>query len=437
MDIINQEIEIRIQQIKDFAKGNMISYNTILDILEDKTPPLEEKQINQIIEELVADGINIVSSDEPSDMIDGNDDPESFIPANVQISQRTMTIWNLMERLNYNEFDLQPGFQRQGDLWTLEQQSRLIESLMLKIPLPAFYFDASQDEKWKVIDGLQRLSAIRRFLVGMRSSNQDETENFKEVRQEPFCGLQYLKDFNNLTFDQLPRQYIRRIKEAQIIAYTVEKGTPDAVVFNIFQRINTGGLNLEPQEIRHALYQGKATKLTEELAQSDEFINATKGAVSPERMQDLEFVNRFIAFTELDYKKVYRDDINSFLNKSLKTVNTYSEEELDRVRNNFKRSMNWSAALFGKYAFRKYSASWRRSQINKSMFELWAICFHEMSEEEADLLIANRDKFLEAFRDLQQTVEFKSSFDSTKTPALNKRVQLTKKFLEEFLCCNQ
>lgn len=424
MDTTTFELEERIQQIKDFAVDNAIRYNTMLDILEDKNPPLKEEQISQIIEELVADGITIISSDDPTSTEEESNEPESFVPANVHITQRTMTIWNLMERLEYHEFDLQPGFQRQTDLWTLEQQSRLIESLMLKIPLPAFYFDASQDERWKVIDGLQRLRAIQRFLVGIKHDSK--------LVLEPLCGLQYLTDFDSCTFEQLPRQYIRRIKESQIIAYTVEKGTPDAVVFNIFQRINTGGLKLEEQEIRHALYQGKATKLTEELAHSPAFLDATRKSIPPNRMLDLEYVNRFIAFTELDYKKLYKDDINGFLNKALKTVNNYSEEEINRIRINFKRTMNWSLSLFGKYAFRKYSQTWRRSPINKSMFELWAICFQKTPESMVTVLIENRDKFLEAFQKLQQTQEFKSSFDSNKITAINKRVQLTRTFLEEF-----
>ena len=432
MGMATSEMEKRIQQIRDFAAGKVISYNVMIDILEDKNPPLEDGQIAQIISELAADGITILSADEPAYAAEESDAPESFVPANVQIGQRTMTIWNVMERLAYNEFDLQPGFQRQGNLWTIEQQSRLIESLMLKIPLPAFYFDASHDEQWKVIDGLQRLSAIRQFLVG-----SDLQDNSGEAVKKPLCGLQYLKEFDGLTFDQLPRQYIRRIKESQIIAFTVEKGTPDAVVFNIFQRINTGGLTLSEQEIRHALYQGHATALTKELAQSKEFRNATGCAVSAERMLDLEFVNRFLAFTELNYKELYKDDINSFLNKALKAVNAYSQEDIDRIRTNFKRIMNWSFELFGKYAFRRYNASWRRSPINKSMFELWCICFSEMTEAEAGFLIANRDKFLEEFQKLQQTQEFKASFESTKSTALNRRIQLTKSFLEEFSCCNR
>ena len=152
-------------------------------------------------------------------------------------------------------------------------------------------------------------------------------------------------------------------------------------------------------------------------------------------MQDLEYVTRFIAFTELDYENVYKDNINSFLNKALKTVNTYPEAELDRVRKNFIRTMEWSFLLFGKYAFRRYNATWRRGPINKAMFELWSICLKDMHESDIKTLLRDQKKFLSAFRDLQQTTDLKAAFDSNKSTALKKRVQLTKSFLEEMLCC--
>ena len=434
MDATTLDLDKRIQQIKEFATNNSISYTTMLDILEDKNPPLTEDKIAQIITELAADGISIISSDEAEDSDSKTDEPDKFVPANVRVEQRTLTVWNLMERLRYSdELDLQPGFQRQGSLWSLEQQSRLIESLMLKIPLPAFYFDASQGEKWKVIDGLQRLTAMCRFLVGFPDSNTPDGE----VKLLPFCGLQYLKEFNGLTFNELPRQYIRRIQESTIVAYTVEKGTPEAVVFNIFQRINTGGVPLNQQEIRHAIYQGKATELTAELAKCKEFIEATGEAVSPERMLDLEYVTRFIAFTELDYQKDYKDDINSFLNKALKVVNDYSDEELDRIRKSFKYIMVKCTDLFGKYAFRRFNASWRRGPINKTIFELWAICFKTLLDSDMDLLIANKDKFLTTFRDFQQTEAFVLAMKGNDSYSLNRRVKLTKEMLEEFLCCNR
>lgn len=156
---------------------------------------------------------------------------ETLIPANIHISHHSLTIENLIGRIKNNGFDLQPNPQKQTMPWTPEDQSRLIESLMLKIPLPAFHFDATNEEKWRVIDGIQRLYTIRDFLVGI------------DADSKPFSGFQYFTDFNNLTYDQLPGQYIRRIRDTQIIAYMIEKGTPNAVVQNIFQRINASVLN--------------------------------------------------------------------------------------------------------------------------------------------------------------------------------------------------
>ena len=105
------------------------------------------------------------------------------------------------------------------------------------------------------------------------------------IESEKLEGLQFLKDFNGKTFQELPRQYIRRVKEAGIIAYTVETGTPNDVVYNIFQRINTGGVTLQPQEIRNALYPGKGTSLTHELASNEFFLRATQLSIHTERIQ--------------------------------------------------------------------------------------------------------------------------------------------------------
>lgn len=430
MDAVSLELMQRIQQIKEFSTNNSINYHTMLDILEDNNPSLSDIEISQVVAELAAAGISIISADDSSNAEFPDDEPENFVPANVRVEPRTLTVWNLMERLRYGEIDLQTGFQRHGDLWTLEQQSRLIESLMLKIPLPAFYFDASHGEYWKIIDGLQRLSAFRRFLVGVPGGSVSAPV----VEYAAFSGFQYLKEFNGLTFQQLPRQYVRRIQESQIIAYTVEKGTPDTVVFNIFQRINTGGLQLTAQEIRHALYQGKATRLTEELAASEEFLEATNSSIQSKRMLDQEYVTRFIAFTELDYKQDYKGNIHSFLNRALKKVNAYPDKELDRIRRDFKRIMKQSTAVFGRFAFRRYDLTWRRGPVNKALFELWVICFKEMPEENLNFLIENRGEFLFNFQDLLQEPDFIASIKSNDASALTKRIYMTKKILEVFSC---
>lgn len=418
-------------QLVHWAKenSNIVSYTMIADILKEEfeksNEEFDNKYLERIMYELSSEGILIEPFERDETYQADAEEPEKFIPADVNIGQKPMNVYNLMERLTYDEINLQPDFQRRGGLWTEEQQSQLIESLMLKIPLPAFYFDASEEGRWVVIDGLQRLTAFKNYLIG---------ENIDGVKvKRKFKGLQYLTEFKDLTFDDLPRQYIRRIKEAPIIAYTLEKGTPDEVVFNIFQRINTGGLQLEDQEIRQALYPGKGTDLTAKLAESPEFLEATQYSVKPDRMLDREYVTRFFAFTELDYKTEYKGNIDNFLIKGLKRVNTYNDLELDRIELNFKRIMRYANSIFGKYAFRKYNMDWRRGPINKALFELWAICFYHLSDKTLNVIVERKQEFLEAFQKLLQDSEFVSALKAGDPYSFERRVSMTQKLIEEFL----
>lgn len=298
----------QLNEIKNWAleNGNQINYITLLDLLKYERQPVtnDEAAINQIVQELVGQGICVEPLDEGESYQTHADEQDGFVPALVEITSLTQNVSTLMERLANEEIDLSPAFQRRSDLWDKEKQSRLIESLMLRIPIPSFYFDMVCEGEWKVIDGLQRLTAFRNYLIGEKAVADGGEEIL--VKRE-FEGLQYLKDFNGKTFDELPRQYIRRIKEAQVIVFGVQKGTPENIVYNIFERINTGGLKLEPQEIRNAMYHGAASELAKKLAEGEEFLDATLYAVKPKRMADQEYVIRFMAFTELDYQTEYKD----------------------------------------------------------------------------------------------------------------------------------
>lgn len=422
-----QIVEEKIEQMISFAEKQdaVIRYNRVMDILYDKDDSVTEEAISYVVSTLEKRGIAVVK-DSDEDYENATSDVDDFIPADVSIAQRPMNVYNLMERLDNEEIDLAPEFQRNRNLWSLEQQSRLIESLMLKIPIPTFYFNASDDDKWIVIDGLQRLSTFKNFLVG----NIDE--NGCKVK-EKLTGLQYMTDFEGLTYDDLPRQYMRRIKETPIVAYTVEKGTPDAIVYNIFQRINTGGLELEPQEMRQALYVGKATALIQKLAEKEEFLQATQHAISTERMADREYVNRFIAFTELDYAFEYKGNIDEYLRKALKKVNQYDEQQLIRVENNFCRVMSYCKNVFGKYAFRKYNENRRRGPINKALFESWSLVFSELKDEELNVLVMKQEDLLVRFGKELQNADYMSALKSGDQYSVARRIEMTRSVVKEII----
>ena len=151
-------------------------------------------------------------------------------------------------------------------------------------------------------------------------------------------------------------------------------------------------------------------------------------------MLDREYVNRYLAFSELDYKKEYRGNINNFLIKALQKVNRYNQRELDRVEKEFKRTMTYRNAIFGKYAFRKYNLEWRRGPINKAIFELWVICFKDMTDANLNELVNGASGFLRKFQELLQNVDFVTALKAGDIYSLYRRVEMTKAMIKEFLC---
>ncbi len=165
---------------------------------------------------------------------------EPFDPSKIKVRTVPVLVDQLVVRIEHNEIDLAPDFQRMRNIWKPVDKSRLIESLLLRIPIPVFYVAADADENWEVADGVQRMSTLYDYVTG----------------QFALTGLEYLGGFKDMHFAQLPRAMQRRVRETQLIVNIIEQGTPPEVMFNIFSRINTGGMKLNAQEIRHALHPG-------------------------------------------------------------------------------------------------------------------------------------------------------------------------------------
>jgi len=298
-----------------------------------------------------------------------------FNPAKIDITTKNLTIDLLIKRLKANpiEIDLAPAFQRKSDLWDEQKQSQLIESLLIKFPLPAFYFDGSDNNKWLVVDGLQRLSSLRNFVI---------------LKKLKLRGLEFLNKLEGMGFDELPRNLQRQIEEAQITAYIINPGTPDEVKFNIFKRINTGGLILNSQEIRHALNQGISATFIAELADLKEFKEATENALSPNRMMDREFITRFISFY-LYPQTEYVPDLDTYMNRAMSDIKKLSQVQRDEIKSNFVKSMKLAKAIFNNWAFRKSDKyPDKRKPINKALFEVWSVSLAKLND-------ANRSKLIE------------------------------------------
>ena len=218
-----------------------------------------------------------------------------FDPTKIDIIAKPMTISSLEGRLDNDELDLTPDFQRQANVWDIKRKARLIESILLKIPLPSFYFSEDLNGGYAVVDGLQRLCAIFHF-KNASLLNSSTGANLTPLRLK---GLQYLKELEGQTYADLDRKFQRRISELEITANIIRANTPSAVKFNVFARLNQGGMPLNAQEIRNAIFPGEWRNHLRTLAECDKFIRVTEGKVQTSRQQDMELVLRFIALWQL------------------------------------------------------------------------------------------------------------------------------------------
>lgn len=325
---------------------------------------------------------------------------EPFNPEEIDVLTRTPTVDLLLARIRRGVLDLQPDFQRLSGIWTEQVQSRLIESMLLRIPLPTFYAaeaDGKDDERWVIVDGIQRLTTIARFVAP------------ESIDMPPLIlrNLEYLKDYEGTRFSELPGRLQTRLVETEVVMHVIRRGTPEEVMFNIFARINTGGRPLTRQELRHALIPGPARGLLKTLAESPAYQNATLNSVSPERMDDREMVLRFIAFRLTEPEKYARQDFDDFLRGAMHTVNRLAPHRVNALRSQFLHSMDDARAIFGPHAFRKlYWGQQRRSPINKALFESVSVNLARRTRDELETLIERSDQVMDGLSALLEDLDF-------------------------------
>jgi hypothetical protein len=399
------------------GQGDQLNLSFILITINPKDDELQE-----VLNYFEEKNIEIINSDvEPDAILESNYEIDNninpFDPSKIDIKMDKMTIVSITKRITYGELEFDSEFQRKSGLWNVVQKSQLIESILLKIPLPAFYFDATNDDNWLIIDGLQRISTLKEFVVD---------------KSFILTGMEFLKELNGLKFDKLPRSLQRRIEETNVIAYLVNPATPANVKFNIFKRINTGGLVLEAQEIRNALYQGHASRFIKELAKLPEFTNATDNSIKSDRMLDREFCLRYVAFTCLSLD-MYNGYIDEFLNMAMDFLNNATEQRLNVIKKDFIRSMIACENIFGRFAFRKMANDGRKRPINKAIFEIWSYITYTLNDNEIDIIVKRGKRLQSEFIRLCEDYYFLNALKASDKKYMQSRITKVQNVVNEIL----
>lgn len=334
---------------------------------------------------MTAENIN----SEPEEEIEGIEKDEDvnwgdYPIDTLLIRNETRTVHDVLRRMDKGAFIMDPDFQRDF-IWPEDKQSKLIESVLLRIPLPVFYLAENDKGGMIVVDGLQRLSTFQRF-----------------VKNELKLKLPGQSNLNNKRFADISPKLQNRIEDCNLILYVIDVKVPERARLDIFERVNLG-VPLTRQQMRNCLYTGKSTRFVKEEARTDLFIDVTGKSLKHKTMRDREFVNRFCAFQLLKIDE-YKGDMDEFLAQGLKLMNTLPEGSLKNLSSQFRLSLKNNYNVFGRHAFRKH----KRETDNRSILNasLWDVMSTGLSAYQEEDVVAKEGTLRRAFYSLMENDEF-------------------------------
>lgn len=362
-------------------------------------------------------GHDLRSHPSESAEVEGLDDPTSpwsgYPLDELLIRQQNRTVFEVVRRIKDNQYVMDPDFQRDF-IWKEAKQSKLIESVILRIPLPVLYLAEDDQGRMIVVDGLQRLSTFHRFLEDkLVLRNLDRT------------------DLNGKRFSDLSSKLQNRVEDCDLILYTIDSKVPFQAKLDIFDRVNSG-VPLSRQQMRNCLLTGKGTKFLKRESQSTLFQKATGGSLRSDMMRDREFVNRFCAFYLLRLAD-YRGDMDEYLERTLRRMNTMDDHQLASLSKAFRRSLHNNFAVFDRHAFRRHTPDQpRRSVLNAS---LWDVLSTGLSSYSKDQIAEGRQRLQAGFYDLLADEHFEASITrgTNDTKRVLHRFEATRRMLKETL----
>jgi len=282
--------------------------------------------------------------------------------SDIEIGDTPFSVFEYLRQLEKGKITIQPDFQR-NLVWKNAQKSKFIESIILNFPLPPIYLNETKDSNFIVIDGLQRTTALNQFYKGLLE----------------LTDLEALPKYNGQKFKDLPEVLQSKFEDKKLTIFVLKPSTPMVVIYDLFNRINTGGTQLNRQEVRNCIFIGKSTKLLKELSIENCFKQAIDWGVKDTRMKDREVVLRYLAFRWFDYQNEYAGDMSDFVETAMKRINKMKESMIDEMKSDFIRVMKRSFKIWKNKNFR-IPTDLTRGTINTAILE--SVCNYLSSKED-------------------------------------------------------
>lgn len=374
------------------------------------------------------DCVNIVDRDydmatQPDLLTYDADEDETIVPRDQQESEEDVhpepgrfndavlfntdwTVETLFRQIEKGNINLDPQFQRR-EAWGVDRKSKFIESIVCSLPIPNVVLaeDRAMKGRYLVIDGKQRLFAIASFLRG----------------DFVLRDLTIRSDLNGCSFADLRANHPQDVTtiENYTIRTVVIRNWPDEdYLYTVFYRLNSGSLQLSPQELRKALHAGKLLDFLDDFVRNSVEFKSIFGDKLDPRMRDVELVLRFVAFDKsfADYK----GDLKVFLDETVKYYDDVWDQTLPLLQSSltrFSTALEAAHAVFGADAFKKWNGNAFERRINRAVFDVITRYFSDA--QIADRAKAHPVAVVESFQALcAQNEKFRNSVErTTKTPS--------------------
>lgn len=321
------------------------------------------------------------------------------------------TTETIARQIAKGNIDLNPSFQRR-DAWTKKEKSKLIESLMLGIPVPPIVLaeDSKNRNRYIVIDGKQRLLSIMQFYADCQSIKGEMEEGKYETLT--LSGLEILQFLNKATYSEVPDKYLSNIDNGTIRTIAIKHWPDENFLYTVFLRLNNGSKKLSPQELRQALKPGDFLNYLDTASADSEALRKMLNNTQPDkRMRDVELALRYFGFKY--YITDYKGNLRDFMDSTCEKLNQAWAEKEDEIREDFlqlEKAIKFVFSLFSVHPFGRYSDGKSSSSFNRCIFELFSFYFSR--KDIRDKVRKNKDKFKNEFISLNDKAEFSQSLEA-------------------------